>query len=434
MKFEKIFYVIISTVIITAFILIGYVSSPLSNRQNSSVKKLYFVDNISSAHQKIIDLFNKKYAGQIEVEAINTPFDKFSTNERKELIARYLRSNSDRIDIFAVDQIWVPRFAKWSVPLDKFIDSVNRRNLLSYALQSCIYNGSFVAIPLYIDISMLYYRSDILATLPNYNTIQKKLYESITWEDFIKLHKESGNSQNPFYTFPGDNYEGFICLFAEMMASLGKPIAEKDKLNIDSPEAEKCLNLLVAMVNEYGMAPKDVVRFRESSANNYYVEKNGIFLRDWSSFDKIPDKNKLIDKNLIAKVPPPHFKDGRKVSVFGGWNLMISKYSTKVPEAITFLNFIMQKDVQKILYEEGNFLPINNQLYDDSVFTSRHTDLKYFRQMFTLGYHRPFLENYTTISDILSYYLNLALRQKMPVKEALKKANSKIEAERITIK
>ncbi len=433
MKFEKIFYVIISTVIITAFILIGYVSSPLSNRQNSSVKKLYFVDNISSAHQKIIDLFNKKYAGQIEVVAINTPFDKFSTNERKELIARYLRSKSDRIDIFAVDQIWVPRFAKWSVPLDKFIDTVNKNSLLSYALQSCMYNNSLVAIPLYIDISMLYYRSDILAKLPDYNSIQQKLNESITWEDFIDLYKKSGNLQNPFYTFPGDNYEGFICLFAEMMASLGKPIAEKDKLYINSPEAEKCLNLLVAMVNN-GMSPKDVVRFRESSANNYFVEKNGVFLRDWSSFDKIPDKNALMDKNLIGKVPPPHFKDGKKVSVFGGWNLMISKYSTKVPEAITFLNFIIQKDVQKIMFEEGNFLPINNMVYEDSVFVNKHAELKYFKHMFSIGYHRPFLENYTTISDILSYYLNLALKQKISVKEALKKANNKIEAERIIIK
>jgi len=434
MKFEKIFYVIISTVIITAFILIGYVSSPLSNRQSTPVKKIYFVDNISNAHQKVIDLFNKKYAGQIEVVTINTPFDKFSTNERKELIARYLRSKSDRIDIFAVDQIWVPRFAKWSVPLDKLIDSINRKNLLSYALQTCVYNNTLVAIPLYIDISMLYYRSDILSGLPNYSIIQKKLKESITWEDFIKLHNESGNNENPFYIFPGDNYEGFICLFAELMASLGKPIAENDKIYINSPEAEKCLSLLVSMVNDYNMSPKDVVRFRESSANTYFVKQNGIFLRDWSSFDKIPDKNTLMYKNLIAKVPPPHFKDGKKVSVFGGWNLMISKYSTKVPEAITFLNFIMQKDVQKILYEAGHFLPVNNLIYEDSVFLNRHAELKYMRQMFVNGYHRPFLENYTTISDVLSYYLNLALKQKISVKDALKKASSRIESERIIIK
>jgi multiple sugar transport system substrate-binding protein len=31
------------------------------------------------------------------------PFQKFSTNERKELLTRSLRSKSDRIDIFSVD-------------------------------------------------------------------------------------------------------------------------------------------------------------------------------------------------------------------------------------------------------------------------------------------------------------------------------------------
>ena len=109
MKFEKLFYVAISSVVIIAFILIRNISSPSGTGYNSGsfVKKIYFVDHISAAHQKVIDKFNEKYKGQIEVVAINLPFVKFSTNERKELLARYLRSKSDRIDIFSVDQIWL---------------------------------------------------------------------------------------------------------------------------------------------------------------------------------------------------------------------------------------------------------------------------------------------------------------------------------------
>jgi len=123
MKFERMFFVILGGIVITLFLLITFVFSVGSGTgdENPPVKKIYYVDNISSAHQKIIDAFNKKYAGQIEVVAINLSFDKFSTNERKELLARYLRNKSDRIDVFAVDQIWVPRFAKWAVPLTAFI-------------------------------------------------------------------------------------------------------------------------------------------------------------------------------------------------------------------------------------------------------------------------------------------------------------------------
>ena len=80
--------------------------------------RIYFADNISVAHEALIKRFNEIYRGEIEVIPVNLPFSKFSTNERKELLVRSLRSKSDLIDVLAVDLIWVPRFAKWCEPLD----------------------------------------------------------------------------------------------------------------------------------------------------------------------------------------------------------------------------------------------------------------------------------------------------------------------------
>lgn len=168
---EKVFYIIISTTLVTVFILFTFVFSPNAvDNSRGKVKTIYFADNISKAHQKIIDQFNKKYEGQIKVETINLPFEKFSTNERKELLARYLRSKSNRIDIFSVDIIWVPRFAKWSMPLNTLIDTQKVINLLPFALKSCIYNDKLYALPLYIDIAVMYYRDDLLR---NYLIIRK---------------------------------------------------------------------------------------------------------------------------------------------------------------------------------------------------------------------------------------------------------------------
>jgi multiple sugar transport system substrate-binding protein len=147
MKYEKLSYVAISAAVIIALLLLTYISTPVVNRSGQRVKKIYYVDNISSAHKKVIARFNEKYKGQIEVEAIDLSFDKFSTNERKELLARYLRSKSDRIDVFAVDQIWVPRFAKWGIPLEKLISPNQKNDLLDKALESCYYEGNLVAVP-----------------------------------------------------------------------------------------------------------------------------------------------------------------------------------------------------------------------------------------------------------------------------------------------
>ena len=97
-----------TTIVFTAatlLLLVIYISMILSNNLGSGKKnipRIYFADNISPALQSLIDRFNQNYQGQIEVVPINLPFSKFSTNERKELLARSLRSKSDLIDVYNI--------------------------------------------------------------------------------------------------------------------------------------------------------------------------------------------------------------------------------------------------------------------------------------------------------------------------------------------
>jgi beta-glucosidase len=96
------------TIVILA--LIFYTVFLFKNQSEGKVKitKIYFADHISPAHEELIRKFNIAYENKIEVIPINLPFSKFTTNERKELLARALRGKSDRIDIFSVDLIWIP--------------------------------------------------------------------------------------------------------------------------------------------------------------------------------------------------------------------------------------------------------------------------------------------------------------------------------------
>jgi len=116
-------FIIIGTLTILIYLFINK-SAP----ETGIPAKIYFADNISIAHEALIKRFNETYRGEIEVVPINLPFSKFSTNERKELLARSLRSRSDLIDVFAVDLIWVPRFAKWCEPLDIHIGMQGRQD------------------------------------------------------------------------------------------------------------------------------------------------------------------------------------------------------------------------------------------------------------------------------------------------------------------
>jgi multiple sugar transport system substrate-binding protein len=438
MNFEKIFYIILSTVLVTVFILFAFIFSPNEfNSQNSSKQKtIYFVDHISAAHRKVIDLFNSKNKGNIKVETINLSFEKFSTNERKELLARYLRSKNNRIDLFSVDQIWVPRFARWGVPLQKYIDSTEINTIIPNALETCYYNDSLVAVPLYIDIALMIYRDDLLRQFADYNDLKKLIDKSITWEKFIELGKRFSSKSNPFYIFQADDYEGLICSFAELMENQDKAFVEGNgRVNLDTPEGRRSLQLLVDLVNKYNVSPKSVTYLKENESYRLFAKANGVFIRSWSSmFD---DENEFITKEMKSNLrvaPMPHFAGTQPASVYGGWNLMVSKFSERIPEVIKFTKFLLSEESQKIMYEEGGYLPTIKSLYNDKDFIRKHPELDFMTDLYKTGVYRPFIENYTNISDILSFYVNKAIKQELTVDEALKEATQKINAKSILVK
>jgi ABC-type glycerol-3-phosphate transport system substrate-binding protein len=139
-------------------------------------------------------------------------------------------------------------------------------------------------------------------------------------------------------------------------------------------------------------------------------------------------------KSNLKMAPMPHFMDTTPGSVYGGWNLMISKFSERIPEVIKFTKFLLSEESQKIMYEEGGYLPTIKTLYEDRVFIQKHPELDFFKTLYQNGVHRPFLESYTNVSDVLSFYLNKAIKQELSVEQALKEATRKINEKAILIK
>ena len=413
---------------ILAYIIYTLTPSNIVEQSQSNVTKIYFADNISSAHQKLIDRFNRHYQGQIEVVPLNLPFTKFSTNERKELLARTLRSKSSRIDVFSVDIIWVPRFARWGFPLDDYFPQAERNSILNDALKSCFHDGQLMAMPFYTDIGMMYYRQDIIGTLPDRAEIERKISESITWEDFIKLSQRFSRAPNPFYLFPADNYEGFICSFVEGIASQNQTLLAGNSIQIDTPEARKTLQMLVDLIHKYQATPAIVSKYDEFQCYLHALKEDGLFLRGWPGFLR-HYRNEMVDTSkfkFLKMAPLPHFRNGRPAYVFGGWNLMVPRHSTKKDEAIEFIKFTQRPESQKMMFQEGGYLPIIYSLYSDSSFLRQEPDLKFYSRLLEFGIHRPYLVDYTKISDIITNYLNMAIKNELSVAEALHQASSLI--------
>jgi multiple sugar transport system substrate-binding protein len=424
-RFTAVFVLVITALIITFVIYILPYPMPSVNKKKAV--KLTYVDHISAAHLQIIEDFNRQYKGKIEVVAVNLPFSKFTTNERKELIARSLRSHSSRIDIFTVDLIWVPRFAKWAEPLDHWIDPVHAGKIMSQALQSCYHNNILVGLPQYLDVGAMFYRRDLLEKIPDSDELIKRLRQGISWDEFLALKTHFPDSY--LYNYQGKAYEGLMCNYVEIVHGMGGYLQDGQNLDLHHPIQEKALQFLRRLISD-GYAPQELIDFDENRSYEFALQHDIPFFRGWPSFpeDFLKDPRFASKVGYLELAPLPHFEAKTSTSVFGGWNLMINRDCQNKAEAVTFLKYITDLPAQQTLFAKGRYLPVNRAFYErGGIFLDRrHADV--LLKMLQNGSYRPVLEDYTKNSDIISFFLNRALKGDIEAGKALKDADTFINS------
>ncbi|MFH1196203.1 MAG: extracellular solute-binding protein [bacterium] len=427
-KWAVLFLVFVSMV----YLLIYFWDSAYSK---SKVVEIFYADRITAAHRILINEYNRINEGKIKVIPIDFPNFDFSTNERKEVLARSLRGGGDGIDLFAVDLIWVQRFAKWCEPLGKYFTDTEKNRILECALESCYYDGDLVAVPFDFVQGIMYYREDLIKQNKNAGEILKKINSNITWSDFIKLKNEIG-SRNPFYIYPAADFEGLICSFMEMVLSLRPKYFEEVGFNFNTPEAERSLQMLVDLVNKYGLTPPEVTNLADIPSYEYFINNDALFVRGWPSYDKDFKETPINaeKESRLKKTAIPHFADGKQSTVFGGWNLMILKFSNIKEQVIDFIKFLLREESQEIIYRESGHYPVVKSFYNDPEYLKKYPEISQLKEMQKYGVHRPANVDYTKYSKMMSYYFEKAIQNKISVKQALEECTNAIQMDKVMIK
>jgi multiple sugar transport system substrate-binding protein len=421
-------------ILIAAFLVVVFLSVFFLERlggypdSSDGVVRVYYADNISPAHQWVVDEFNRSHRGRIEVVPVNLPFAKFSTNERKELLARSLRNKSDRLDIFAVDLIWVPRFSRWCETLDGLVSGEERNQILPQAEESCVFDGHLMALPVYLDVGLLYYRRDLIRALPHGASLEQTLRSSMTWGQFDSLGRAAASSGRPFYLFQGNDFEGLTCCYFEMIAGQDRDFFHRRPLDFESPVAKHALRMLVDFVWKDRISPPAVTEFDEIRSYTYALNQDAYTVRGWPNFLESFHAGTIVKPAVdsMDRAPLPHFPGHAPVSIFGGWNLMISRYSTRSKEALEFAKFIQREEVQEKLFEIGGYIPTNLAVYADSAYIHAHPVLAFYRDLIPFGFHRPALVQYTKMSDIISRAVHRAVKGEVDPDSALREASREI--------
>lgn len=392
----------------------------------AKIQQVYFADNISDGHRALIQEFNTIHQGKIEVIPIDLPFSKFNTNQRKDLIARNLRSRSSRIDVFSVDLIWVPRFTKWSEPLAPYFSPQFLNELLPEALETCYVDRQLYAVPLYIDIGALFYREDLILALPDGENINRRVQRSISWEEILQI-ADQYFPDRPVYLLQAEAYEGLICNFNEILGKSLLDAKSGNLINLTDPLVIDRVNFMRGLIAD-GRTPAEVLHMTEDDCIHYALENDIPFIRGWPTVNNQggdrfnPEK---FEKLRIA--PLPHFEGESPSPVFGGWNMMLSKHSPVKEAAVEFMKFAGSFHGQTTLLHSEGTLPVRQEFFSVDSISPEHQKLRQIYTMMGNGIHRPAVDDYTLISDILSLRLHQILSAETSAEKGMRMAWEEIE-------
>jgi multiple sugar transport system substrate-binding protein len=397
---------------------------------NRNTKELIFsvggAPNELDFWEKVVSNFEKEKG--IKVIILRQPAD---SDQRRQGILVPLKAKVPNPDVFLMDIAWIAQFAAsgWLEDLNKFIkkEKYDLGNFWQNVINSAdTYNGKLVALPVYIDAGVLYYRKDILE---KYGV--KKV--PTNWDDFInisiKIQSEERKKNNKFYAFvwQGAQYEGLICNFLEFASSKGGILLSGERLVVNTEYNLKAVNLMRDLIHRYKISPPNTYTdMKEEEVRLYFQSGNALFERNWPYAYRLHQAEESPVKDRVGITTLPAFKGSSSVSTLGGWHIGMSVYSDMKKEAWEFIKYVVSFKIQKDLSLHLGWNPARKDVYVDKEVLKKYPHFKELAKVFSTARARPKLPYYTQVSSILQRYINLAIADKISAEEALSKAEKEI--------
>jgi multiple sugar transport system substrate-binding protein len=320
---------------------------------------------------------------------------------------------------------WVGLFAHsgWLEPLRNIDSSPYFEKVIQ---QVDTFKGDLVALPVYMDGGLLYYRPDLLEKYRNGVHPQ-------TWDDLLEaslqVQRDVSPAHSGFYGFvwEGAQYEGLICNFLEFAGTRGGFLLEGNRVRLDTPENRWAIRFMHDLIWKYKVSPPNTyTEMREEQARVYFQRGDALFERNWPYAWKLHQAPGSEVKGKTGMAPLPAPPSGQSVSTLGGWHIGLSRFSDNKEKALAFIRYVASYDSQKKMVLELGWNPGRQDLYHDREVLAKMPFLKDLGDIFVHARARPVVPYYTQVSDIAQRWINAALAGKSAPDHALQQAEKEI--------
>jgi multiple sugar transport system substrate-binding protein len=340
-----------------------------------------------------------------------------AADQRHQLYVQWLNARVGEPDVLQLDVIWTPEFAAagWIRSLDDYRPPTS--DLFPATVTANRWQGHLYAMPWFVDVGMLYWRSDLMPAAPNSLTALAR-----TSKELIAAR------QVPFgFVWQGVRYEGLVTNFLEHLGAFGGRILDdRGRVVVDSEAAVRALTFMRDSIYVDGIVPPAVLTWQEEQTRFAFQNGQAAFMRNWPyAYALLAAKDESQVAGRFAVAPLPGDAGGAPTTALGGSSLAVNAYSDQPADAYALIAFLLQpQQMIERARVAGQFPPMRTLYDSEALAAALPVPPAEARRIIDAAVPRPVTPVYSELSSILQVSLHRALTKQQEPRAALAEAAS----------
>lgn len=399
----------------------------------------------SRIEQADLDLLRSQAARlerQLQGVKVEVVAQAWRTTDIHDLYSRFLALRDPSIDIYVIDDPWIPEFAfaGWILPLDR-IEGWARRELHPAGLRSGMFRGKLYAVPFELSANALFYRRDLLdkhgfsppgtmdELLSQARQIKEK--ENKEKEKAEEKENEKGKEKEKESLSDGLVLHAFFLhndIYPFLWASGGGALDSRERIALDRrPNIEALTRLQEAFKQGKALPSRErMLGFRNAMRYGYHdavqsFEKgSAVFMINWLRFAAAAEDPGSPLYRRLGVVPVPGLRPGKGGSTLGSWNLAVNAASRNPGLAMKVIRSLSSPKMVWERYEKLATFPPHRRYYEDKAFLAGHRRLRIAGSVLAHARSRLPLPNERELNEIVEETLTGILFRGEPVEKSLR--------------
>ncbi len=351
----------------------------------------------------------------VDVEMRVTPD---AADQRHQLYVQWLNAHADDPDVLQLDIVWTAEFAGagWIAPLP---DDLDVDDFLPAAIAANTWRDALYALPWFVDVGLLYWRTDLLTEAP------------VGLEQLMNMATAAVDSGAARWglAWQGARYEGLVTVFVEHLGAFGGGILDASgHVIVDQPPAVRALTFMRDSLNT-GVVPPSVLTWQEEQVRFAFQNGQAAFMRNWPYAWALVNSPESQVAQRVGVAPFPAGDGGRPTSTLGGAQLAINAFSDQRPLAWDLIQYLTAPEQMLERASVAAQLPSRRSLYEsDALAAALPLPIDQIRAALDAAIPRPVTPVYSEMSEMLQVHLHRALSGQQEPSIALQLAAADIRA------